>query len=82
MLYVFFWVILRASEFHTPTFRNTLSVPSSAYKDGTECSETSAYEIQTPGNYPEENMHLKFILFWNNTLQNMYDMYLMLHAQS
>jgi len=22
----------------------------------TECSETSAYEIQTPGNYPEENM--------------------------
>ena len=22
----------------------------------TECSETSAYTIQTPGNYPEENM--------------------------
>ena len=22
----------------------------------TECSETSAYEIQTPGNYPEENI--------------------------
>jgi len=22
----------------------------------TECSETSAYKIQTPGNYPEENM--------------------------
>jgi len=21
----------------------------------TECSETSAYTIQTPGNYPEEN---------------------------
>jgi hypothetical protein len=21
----------------------------------TECSETSAYKIQTPGNYPEEN---------------------------
>jgi len=31
-----------------------------AYEDGTECSETSAYKIQTPGNYPEENMqHLK-----------------------
>jgi hypothetical protein len=22
----------------------------------TECSETSAYKIQTPGNYPEEGM--------------------------
>jgi hypothetical protein len=27
-----------------------------AYEDGTEFSETSAYEIQTPGNYPEENI--------------------------
>jgi hypothetical protein len=27
-----------------------------AYKDGTECSETSAYKIQTPGNYPEESI--------------------------
>ena len=25
-----------------------------AYEDGTECSETSAYKIQTPGIYPEE----------------------------
>ena len=24
----------------------------SAYEDGTECSETSAYKIQTAGNYP------------------------------
>jgi hypothetical protein len=23
-----------------------------AYEDGTECSETSAYKIQTPENYP------------------------------
>ena len=23
-------------------------------EDGTECSETSAYKIQTPGNYPQE----------------------------
>jgi hypothetical protein len=28
----------------------------SAYEDGTECSETSIYKIQTPGNYPEENI--------------------------
>jgi hypothetical protein len=26
------------------------------YEDGTECSETSAYKIQTPGNYSEENI--------------------------
>jgi hypothetical protein len=24
----------------------------------TECSETSAYKIQTPGNYPEENIQI------------------------
>jgi hypothetical protein len=28
----------------------------SAYEDGTECSETPAYKIQTPGNYPEESI--------------------------
>jgi hypothetical protein len=27
-----------------------------AYKDRTECSETSAYKILTPGNYPKENI--------------------------
>jgi hypothetical protein len=27
-----------------------------AYEDGTECSETLAYKIQMPGNYPEENI--------------------------
>jgi len=27
----------------------------SAYEDGTECSETSAYKTQTPGNYPKES---------------------------
>ena len=26
------------------------------YFNGTECSETSAYKIQTPGNYAEENI--------------------------
>jgi len=29
-----------------------------AYEDGTECSETSAYKIHTPGNCPEENIQL------------------------
>ena len=27
-----------------------------AYEDGKECSETSAYKIQMPGNYPEEGI--------------------------
>jgi len=26
------------------------------YEDGTECSETSAYKIQTPGNYPQKSI--------------------------
>ena len=101
-----------ASEFYIPTFRNTLSVPSSqagrcrrnkfenswgirhpppyllvlfssqpspvwipqqfsdavilhlpAYENGTGCSETSAYRIQTPGNYPEESIQQKRISF-------------------
>jgi hypothetical protein len=53
-----------ASEFYIPTFRSTLfhlhrqvgvlHVPAS--EDGTECSETSAYKIQTSGNYPEESI--------------------------
>ena len=25
----------------------------------TECSETSAYKIQTPGNYPEDSINIK-----------------------
>jgi hypothetical protein len=52
-----------ASEFYIPTFRITLfhlhrSI--GAYPpmmmEQTECSETSAYKIQTSGNYPEENI--------------------------
>jgi len=27
-----------------------------AYEDRTVCSETSAYKIQTPGNYPKEKI--------------------------
>jgi len=28
----------------------------------TECSETSAYKLQTPGNYPKENVYIQFDL--------------------
>ena len=42
-----------------PTFRNTLfhlHRQVDAYEGGTECSETSAYKIQMPGNYPKESI--------------------------
>jgi hypothetical protein len=35
----------------------------SAYEDGTECSKTSAYKIQTPVNYPEESIKQCLIYF-------------------
>ena len=37
-------------------FENLVIIYLRAYEDGTACSETSAYKIQTPGNYPEENI--------------------------
>jgi len=57
-----------ASEFYMPTFRNTLfrlhrrvgilhTYPPMKMEQ-TEYSETSAYKIQTPGNYPEENIRV------------------------
>ena len=37
-----------------------------AYEDGTECSETSEYKIQTPRNYSEEC--IKIILCLGGTI--------------
>jgi len=37
-------------------FSNLVIIHLLAYEDETECSETSAYKIQMPGNYPEENL--------------------------
>jgi len=45
------------SHINNPSFlksSHTSYLP--AYEDGKECSETSAYKIQTPGNYPEESV--------------------------
>jgi len=67
LLYGFFWVIPRRLNaicrrlgtlclFHLHRqvgMKYTSYLP--AYGDGTECSETSAYKIQAPGNYPEES---------------------------
>jgi len=45
-----------ASEFYMPAFRNTVFYLHRPMKtEQTECSKT-AYEIQMPGNYPEESI--------------------------
>ena len=59
MLFVFFWVIPRRLIYIHRRF-GTLSVPSSKAgvplkMEQIECSETSAYINQTPGNHPKEN---------------------------
>jgi hypothetical protein len=57
MLYVFFWVIPRRLNFICRRFGTLFHLYRQfAYEDGTVCFETSAYKIQTPGNYPEENI--------------------------
>jgi hypothetical protein len=44
------------TRINTPTFLKRIILHLPAYEDGTECSETSVYKIQTPGNYPEESI--------------------------
>ena len=47
----------------------------------TECSETSAYKIQTPGNYPEEN--IQYLLMPHiHTLVGMAPLQLTIHVFS
>jgi len=61
MLCAFFWVIPRRLNFIHRRFGTLCSMfiggylP--AYEHGTECSETSVYKNQTPGNYPEGSIH-------------------------
>jgi len=44
-------------------FSNLVFIHVLAYEDGTECSETSAYKIKTPGKYPDENIQqVKYFL--------------------
>jgi hypothetical protein len=62
-----------ASEFYMPTFRNTLFYLHRRIgmknKDGTECSETSAYKIQKPANYPEES--IQQVLLTSHTVRHL-----------
>ena len=40
-----------------------------AYEDGTVCSETSAYKIQSPGNHPKENIYIYTHLYIRLSIQ-------------
>jgi hypothetical protein len=53
LLYALFWVIHRGR-----TFRNTVCsiFLGGTYEDGTECSETVVFKLQTPVNHPEDNI--------------------------
>jgi len=48
--------------YYNPTFLKPSSFYTQlpAYEDGTECSETSAYKLETPENYPEESIQPTF----------------------
>jgi len=67
----FDWLRLFSSQtvtrINTPTISARLFFhANTAYEDGTECSERSAYKIQTPGNHPKERIQV--ILFWTNVI--------------
>jgi hypothetical protein len=55
-----------------------------AYEDGTGCSETSDYKIQTPGNYPEESIQLLLIISLETAGKNSSksDVWLTVHRNS
>jgi len=60
MLYAFFWVTPRRLNFICQSFGTHCLFHLHTYlplkMEQTESSETSAYKIQTPGNYPEESI--------------------------
>jgi hypothetical protein len=73
MLYVYFWVISRRLNFICRRFETlclfhfrrqvsmkNLFTRACLWRWNRQCSETSAYEIETPGNYPEENKKYYF----------------------
>jgi len=58
------WGNLYGEMFGSKTFLNPSHSPyPPAYEDGTVCSETSAYKIQTRGNYPEESIQQEFLIY-------------------
>ena len=66
-LFFFFWVIPRQLNFICRRFGTSclfhLHRQLVMKMEQTECFETSAYKIQTPGNYPEEKHASLFLLY-------------------
>jgi len=62
MLYAFFWVITQRLKFICRSFGTLclfhLHRQVDAYEDITECSETSAYKLQTTGNLNKMFNHI------------------------
>ena len=79
-LYAFFWVIRRSLNFICRRF-GTLCLfhlhrqvgpfytHLPAYEDGTECSETPEYKIQTPGNHPKESIQYPKVIIPSPTVR-------------
>ena len=65
MLYAVFWVIPRRLNFICRRFGTLclFHLHRRIGEDGTECSETSAYKINTPGNYPEASIQYNTFAF-------------------
>jgi hypothetical protein len=67
MFYIFFWVVPQRLNFVSRRFETLclfhLHRRISAYEYGTDCSETSAYNIQAPGNYPEESIQQQNVIY-------------------
>ena len=68
------------SCYFKPNFSRIFLIPSSfyshlpAYEDGTECSETSAYKLQTPGKYPKGSIRQFWFcwIFWMAEVVTLY----------
>jgi len=72
MLYIFFWVIPWRLNFICRRFwtlylfhlHRQIGTYLPMKMEQTECSKTSTYKIQTPGNYPEENIQHWISSLW------------------
>jgi len=50
------FIVCISKKNNTNNIISVILLAYTTYDDGTECSETSAYKIQTPGNKPNEGI--------------------------
>jgi len=80
VLYAFFWVIPWRLNFICRRFgtlylfhlHRQVGTYLPMKMEQTECSETSAYKIQTPGNYPEESIQPIYLYRASMTIKTLY----------